>query len=623
MFKCMSLLLEMLKPPSFPGALVKSNLVIKERLAAATQLSFSPSFSFEQLSGRFIALDTEGTGCGASHSLTEIGCVEMVGLTVTGRQFQAYVDPGCEVSHGAHKITGHTWKFLRQYPPFNQDIAERFLRFIKNSPLIIHDARSDLDLLNESLELCGQSYGKLEENHKIIDTLPLAQCLHPGMKNNLTALCERYGIDTSVRYKHGALIDAKLLAQVFCAMVHKKFGMSVAPQKTSNSAFYTSVVRYSTRKPKSLPEGQAGIRVIYSAKNPECDIRGVSVAQLFSLLERLRKSGVADHLDIIQKSSNLNSEEFISCSIRACLTFDKLIDMPLSLATKTIMILIPEDNDDMHRMLIDAVNHFLDQKLTVKIILPLAKQTKGNPATCDPLCDTIPISSKSDLEPATEPLHLQLSYLKLKNKSQNMETAFVLGKVCFQLKRYEEAYNHYKSALREQIKSYEDKINVLQIQTFISMGDVHVQLGNYAIALACYKESARIKKHLQHYVIQDHLEKAQTLHSIGTIYFKQQNYPEALSYYRRSLVALKFAPVRSTMSTDILVQIGKIYFRQMNYPLALRYYFHSFNVDKTLCSIKVLQLLIQRAAIISEAVYTMEDAPDFDPTVPIIYRKSL
>ncbi|MEI6805081.1 MAG: exonuclease domain-containing protein [Myxococcaceae bacterium] len=173
---------------------------------------------FYLLNTRLVALDTEATGLGNDHRMTDIGCVEIQKGVLTGNIFQTYLNPEREVSRYAHMLTGYTWKFLKNYPLF-PEIAGNFLRFIRGSGLLIHGAQFDLKLLNEALAACDNSYGKLEEKHVIIDTEVLARKLYPGKRSSLTAVCNHNGINTTRRHKHGALIDSELLAEVFQAMV--------------------------------------------------------------------------------------------------------------------------------------------------------------------------------------------------------------------------------------------------------------------------------------------------------------------------------------------------------------------------------------------------------------------
>ena len=203
-----------------------------------------PRFSTGPLCGKYVALDTESTGLRGKKErepneidqLTEIGCVEIVDGKITGKYFRRYINPEQRVTPGAHRITGHTWYFLQQFPTFGR-IAPDFLRFIKGAKLVIHDAPGDLKLINTALKHYGNPYGNLEDKHEIIDTLSLARHLDPGQKVNLTALCKKHlkgeFDEKRDRSKHGALIDARLLARVFCAITPKNDGIPVDNPQTS------------------------------------------------------------------------------------------------------------------------------------------------------------------------------------------------------------------------------------------------------------------------------------------------------------------------------------------------------------------------------------------------------
>jgi len=186
----------------------------------------SPSIAFFTLSmfhtlfAKYIALDIEATGLGHGHKITELGAVEIVNFQPTGKKFQAYINPGRSVNPSAHKITGLTLNFLSKYPSFK--IREPyFLDFIKGAVLLFHHSHYDLKLLREEMSLFSNARIALEDIHPIVDTLKLARKLHPNEPNNLSAVSKRYDIDVSGRDKHGALVDAELLADVFDCMVRK------------------------------------------------------------------------------------------------------------------------------------------------------------------------------------------------------------------------------------------------------------------------------------------------------------------------------------------------------------------------------------------------------------------
>lgn len=166
---------------------------------------------------RQIVLDTETTGLEPSqgHRIIEVGCVEMVNRRLTGRHYHQYLQPDREIDAGAAEVHGITGEFLRDKPRF-ADVVEEFLDFVRGAELIIHNAPFDLGFLRHEFGLLGRSWD--EAACGVIDTLALARGRHPGQKNNLDALCKRYGIDNSERALHGALLDAEILADVYLAM---------------------------------------------------------------------------------------------------------------------------------------------------------------------------------------------------------------------------------------------------------------------------------------------------------------------------------------------------------------------------------------------------------------------
>ncbi len=167
---------------------------------------------------RLIVLDTETTGLEhkLGHRIVEIAAVELCNRQLTGQHFHYYLNPDRESDEGALQVHGLTSEFLQDKPRF-ADITKEFLIFIHNAELIIHNAPFDVGFLNHELGLAKQ---KPLDNYcnQITDTLKLAKELHPGKRNNLNALCDRYKIDNSKRTLHGALLDAELLADVFLAM---------------------------------------------------------------------------------------------------------------------------------------------------------------------------------------------------------------------------------------------------------------------------------------------------------------------------------------------------------------------------------------------------------------------
>jgi DNA polymerase-3 subunit epsilon len=162
---------------------------------------------------REIVFDTETTGLnpGGGDRMVEIGCVEMLNRVETGRHFHAYFFPERDMPFEAEMVHGLSTTFLSDKPLF-ADKAGELLDFLEDSPLVAHNASFDFGFLNFELERCGRPSVSM---HRMIDTLTLARSRHPGAKHSLDALCMRFGIDRSHRVKHGALLDAQLLAQVY------------------------------------------------------------------------------------------------------------------------------------------------------------------------------------------------------------------------------------------------------------------------------------------------------------------------------------------------------------------------------------------------------------------------
>ena len=162
---------------------------------------------------RRIALDTETTGLNPKdgHRIVEIGCIELDGNIPTGNEWHSYVNPDRAMPEAAFAVHGLSEEFLQKEPKF-KDIAEDFLSFIKGGELVIHNAKFDIGFLNSELKMANMP---LIEIQKTIDTVHLAREKIPGAAASLDALCKRFEIDLSLREKHGALLDAKLLAEVY------------------------------------------------------------------------------------------------------------------------------------------------------------------------------------------------------------------------------------------------------------------------------------------------------------------------------------------------------------------------------------------------------------------------
>jgi len=170
------------------------------------------------MANRQIVLDTETTGLNArlGDRVIEIGCVEIVGRGVTEQTFHRYINPERDVEEGAAKVHGLTREFLGDKPRF-AEIAREFVEYVQGAELVIHNAEFDLEFLDRELALAGLGR-TLDHAAGVVDTLALARELHPGRRNSLDALCERYLVDNRHRTLHGALLDARLLAEVYLAM---------------------------------------------------------------------------------------------------------------------------------------------------------------------------------------------------------------------------------------------------------------------------------------------------------------------------------------------------------------------------------------------------------------------
>ena len=162
-----------------------------------------------------VILDTETTGLSVKdgHRLVEIGCIELENLIPTKKNFHSYLNPERKVSEKALEVHGYTDEFLSNKKKFSE-LADKFLNFINGKRLIIHNAEFDLSHLNNELKIIGKEPIKNE----VIDTLVLAKDKFPGSSVSLDALCKRYGIDNSSRDYHGALLDARILGDVYLAM---------------------------------------------------------------------------------------------------------------------------------------------------------------------------------------------------------------------------------------------------------------------------------------------------------------------------------------------------------------------------------------------------------------------
>jgi DNA polymerase III subunit epsilon len=166
---------------------------------------------------REIVLDTETTGLDPfqGHRLVEVGCIELVNRIPSGQTFHRYLNPERDMPAEAFAVHGLSVEFLKDKPFFNE-VADDLVAFIGDAPLVAHNAMFDLGFLNAELERAGKS---LIGRERLVDTLLLARRKHPGGSNRLDDLCARYGIDNSRRTKHGALLDAEILAEVYVELI--------------------------------------------------------------------------------------------------------------------------------------------------------------------------------------------------------------------------------------------------------------------------------------------------------------------------------------------------------------------------------------------------------------------
>jgi DNA polymerase-3 subunit epsilon len=176
---------------------------------------------------RQVVLDTETTGLSAAdgHRIIEVGCIEMIERRVTGRTLHLYINPEREIDEGALAVHGISLDRLRDEPRFEQ-IAQRLIEFVDGAEVLIHNAPFDLGFLDaEFSRLSLQTFrGHV---HAVTDTLIMARSMHPGKRNSLDALCERYGVSNAKRVLHGALLDAQLLAEVYLAMTRGQDSLEI------------------------------------------------------------------------------------------------------------------------------------------------------------------------------------------------------------------------------------------------------------------------------------------------------------------------------------------------------------------------------------------------------------
>ena len=202
---------------------------------------------------REIVLDTETTGTDHAKGdrVIEIGCVELLNHIPTGKSYHVYINPECPVSPGAFAVHGLSDAFLADKPVFAA-IADEFVDFLGDGRLVIHNAAFDIGFLNAEFARTGHKQFNLPD---VVDTLTMARRKHPGAANNLDALCSRYGIDNSRRTKHGALLDAEILAEVYIELIGGRqvgFDLAVQPSTQAGSSLQTREVAAREARPRTM-----------------------------------------------------------------------------------------------------------------------------------------------------------------------------------------------------------------------------------------------------------------------------------------------------------------------------------------------------------------------------------
>jgi DNA polymerase-3 subunit epsilon len=214
---------------------------------------------------RQIVLDTETTGLEVEqqHRVIEIGCVEMFNRRLTGRSFHRYLNPERDIDEGAQAVHGLSRERLAQEPKFAH-IHDEFLEFVRDAELIIHNAPFDVAFLNSEFRRMPLGvngvHAKVADFCRVLDTLALARQMHPGQRNSLDALCKRYSVDNSHREYHGALLDARILAEVYLAMTGGQAKFSLTPESDTarSRARHAAPTRFAN-----------GMRITVVTANPE------------------------------------------------------------------------------------------------------------------------------------------------------------------------------------------------------------------------------------------------------------------------------------------------------------------------------------------------------------------
>lgn len=221
---------------------------------------------------RQVVLDTETTGLETSqnHRIIEIGCVELVNRRLTGRHYHQYINPEREIDQGAMEVHGITNEYLSDKPTF-ASIAEEFQSFIHGAELVIHNAPFDIGFIDHEFEKL-QGFNSVATYCDVIDTLVMARQRHPGQKNNLDALCKRYGVDNSQRDLHGALLDAEILADVYLLMTGGQVDLVLGSHGSQKDGNVKSDIR-------RLSKARAPLKVIRAGES-ELALHNQKLAQI-------------------------------------------------------------------------------------------------------------------------------------------------------------------------------------------------------------------------------------------------------------------------------------------------------------------------------------------------------
>jgi DNA polymerase III subunit epsilon len=197
---------------------------------------------------RQVVLDTETTGLDweQGHRVIEIGCIEIVNRKQTRNTYHQYIRPGREIDEAAQEVHGISLEMLADKPSF-KEIADDFLEFVDGSELIIHNAAFDMGFLTNELRLSGYGERRLDQACSVLDTLLLAREMHPGQRNSLDALCKRYSVDNTKRDLHGALLDARLLADVYLMMTGGQAGLDLASISDPEASMGSAAIDYLDR----------------------------------------------------------------------------------------------------------------------------------------------------------------------------------------------------------------------------------------------------------------------------------------------------------------------------------------------------------------------------------------